>query len=554
MSDKNEEKMNENSPIPVDIEGKKGILQKMKNSICKIFKDKEETGVGFFCYIPYNDKKLPVLVTNNHLINEKYINNYKKVKISINENRNNYEIIIDGSRKIYSNQDYDITIIEIKEEDGINNHFLVIDEKLFKNNVKDFYEGKAIYIIQYTFNDKVCISSGIIKEIKDYELRYSCSTDIGSSGSAIIILEDYTIIGIHHQSPKKLNLNKGIFLKNPFNDFIKTKLNNNVEEKYNNKNKDILNNIKKSNKIIDKKENISETKKTKENKIIIKVKVEEEKVGKEVFFLNGRNYYYGYNPKYRPLDQIEDYDIFEGINKNDVELYIDNNKQNFRKYFTPENKGIYQITLKFNINMTDCRDMFSRCTNIINIDLSSFNTKNVTDMSRMFSQCEELESINLTNFDTKNVLYMDEMFFFCKKLEELDLFSFNTEKVKSIKSIFNRCENLEFISNLYFNLQNISSLEKMFFQCYKLCNIDLSFLNTKNIIKMCKMFADCYSLFSIDLSYFDTTNLSCFCYLFGNCKNLEIIVIRKETYEKIKSVIKSDIEIIFDSKKNIIYN
>ena len=37
--------------------------------------------------------------------------------------------------------------------------------------------------------------------------------------------------------------------------------------------------------------------------------------------------------------------------------------------------------------MSDCSCMFGECANIINIDLSSFNTKNVTNMFGMFSGC-----------------------------------------------------------------------------------------------------------------------------------------------------------------------
>ena len=47
--------------------------------------------------------------------------------------------------------------------------------------------------------------------------------------------------------------------------------------------------------------------------------------------------------------------------------------------------------------------MFSDCYNIINLDLSSFDTKNVIDMSYMFYKCYNMTNLDLSSFDTKNV-------------------------------------------------------------------------------------------------------------------------------------------------------
>ena len=39
----------------------------------------------------------------------------------------------------------------------------------------------------------------------------------------------------------------------------------------------------------------------------------------------------------------------------------------FQKYFIPVEEGIYKIILKFDINLTDCSNMFSECANIMEI-------------------------------------------------------------------------------------------------------------------------------------------------------------------------------------------
>ena len=73
--------------------------------------------MGFFCNIPCESNLLPVLISNNNILNEKDIISNKKIKLLLNNHE--YEIIISDSRKKYSNDKYNITIIEINNEDNI---------------------------------------------------------------------------------------------------------------------------------------------------------------------------------------------------------------------------------------------------------------------------------------------------------------------------------------------------------------------------------------------------------------------------------------------------
>ena len=73
--------------------------------------------------------------------------------------------------------------------------------------------------------------------------------------------------------------------------------------------------------------------------------------------------------------------------------------------------------------------MFKDCENIIEIDLSCFDTRNVTDMKMMFFRCIHLKEIDLTNFNTENVISMESMFNECYQLKHLNISSFNTKKV-----------------------------------------------------------------------------------------------------------------------------
>jgi hypothetical protein len=210
--------------IPFDCS--KEIINQMQKNICKI-KVKEQ-GTGFFCNIPFPDKDhtLKVLITNNHVINEDIL--YKKdVKISIfiKEEKKYKELDLNDRIK-YTNkkEEYDITIIEIKENNGINN-FLELDDKIINGIINnesenDDYVDKTFYIIQYP-DGELSMSFGILLNIfndKKYKFKHKCATKEGSSGSPILTLKN-KVIGVHRGAEKALNL--GTFLNEPISDFIK---------------------------------------------------------------------------------------------------------------------------------------------------------------------------------------------------------------------------------------------------------------------------------------------------------------------------------------------
>jgi len=169
MSDIHQQKLIEEQPIPVSIEGIKKILFQMENSICKIILEDGEKGTAFFCKIPFNSDLLPVLITNNHVLNDNDIENDKIIKLIINNGVK--KIKIDNSRKKFTNPDknIDITIIEIKPEKDEINDYLEIDENdIYQNkeNIDLEYINKSIYLLHYP-KGKLNVSFGIINNIID---------------------------------------------------------------------------------------------------------------------------------------------------------------------------------------------------------------------------------------------------------------------------------------------------------------------------------------------------------------------------------------------------
>ena len=124
------------SPEPVTIEGTEQVLNQMNKCVCKIYNKGE--GTGFFTKIPFNSKLLPVLITNNHVLDENDIKNNNIITLSINYDKMTKTIIIYNDRKIYTNKELGITIIEIKEnKDNLCNEYIDLDDEItnyFKYN------------------------------------------------------------------------------------------------------------------------------------------------------------------------------------------------------------------------------------------------------------------------------------------------------------------------------------------------------------------------------------------------------------------------------------
>ena len=64
--------------------------------------------------------------------------------------------------------------------------------------------------------------------------------------------------------------------------------------------------------------------------------------------------------------------------------------------------------------------MFAGCTRLKEIKgLNNFNTKKVVDMTGMFSSCSEIESLELSSFDLSTVLNISCFTKGCEKLNEI---------------------------------------------------------------------------------------------------------------------------------------
>ena len=110
-------------------------------------------------------------------------------------------------------------------------------------------------------------------------------------------------------------------------------------------------------------------------------------------------------------------------------------------WFNPTDKTAYYYTEPEKVYLNaDSSYMFGadsfHKSNILDLDLSNFDTSKVTDMQYMFGGVNNLTTLDLSNFDTSNVTNMEGMFYNMYNLTTLDLSNFNTSKVTDMNSIF----------------------------------------------------------------------------------------------------------------------
>ena len=480
----NQEKGKELTPIQ-----KREIDKQQKKSLCQI-RIGEFKANGFLCKIP--EVQNPVLITNNHVLDETQIKLGEKINIYFTNEK--FEmikktIVIDETRTTYTIKEFngeeiDTTIIELKpNEDKLNDlEFMELDRDFMNEKNKKIYEKKDIYVIQYYSGEILTISTGIINKIieknkKDecFTLFHTCNTDYGSSGSPII-LYNHKIIGVHRGFKKNEEFNRGTLLQYSVKEYKKL--------------------------IYDKNDEVIMIYKINKNNNKIKV------LDQQFIKNNKENYTLIVNNKIYNLCEYIKYDKYD-INKN---------------------YDLLKIILKSikNKKITDMSFIFYECKSLISVNFLTFNANNVTNMYGMFWGCTFLTTINLSYFNTKNVTNMESMFESCSNLESLDLKSFNTEKVTNMKSMFDGCSSLKSLNLSSFNTMNVTNMYAMFYGCSSLLTLDLSSFNTKNVTNMTFMFGDsnkgCSSLKTLKLSpLFNTEKIASMEGMFGNCSSLTTI-------------------------------
>ena len=160
------------------------------------------------------------------------------------------------------------------------------------------------------------------------------------------------------------------------------------------------------------------------------------------------------------IENIEDED-----SDYEIKLWIDPTTESIYYYTEPE---------KVYLN-TDSSEMFfssrhdHKIENILELDLSNFDTSQVTNMKLMFEYMFNITTLNLSNFDTSKVTDMNQMFSSMSSLTTLNLSNFDTSQVWNMEDMFSLSDedklkdNLEKIYvNNDFNTSQLADYSDMF--------------------------------------------------------------------------------------------
>ena len=513
--------------------------KKINKNVCKIIGSNGGIDRGFFCRIPFPNEHnlLPVLITNNTIMNENDISSKNRnIQLIINKNDNkdkeeNLEIITNDFRKTYVSDKNKITMIEIKKGDGLDiNSFPEMDNQIFNDNLnieveirKNSYETNHEYIIFLLNNEKT---------ENENKLGYLLSDENVLFGFPVINVDNGKVIGINTENNKKL-----MSLRNSVKEFQQ--------------NFEVFNNIYTSKK--GKSTSYS-------NEIKIQYKIGEDKeisiFGKEFVINNKDKCKIMINGKEEKLCQmyntqnieLKNKDIFEiklkGIKKVknmssmfcfcDTLFSIDFSKFNASEVTDVKNlfcgceslQSVSDISHWNTIQFIDISGMFSGCSSLLSLpDISKWNTNNIIDISNLFSGCSSLTKIpDISKWNTNNVTNMNNLFSKCSSLLEIpDISNWNTSNVSNMTHLFAECSSLKTISDISnWNMINVMNITRMFYKCSSLVSVpDISKWNTSNIKHMNSLFEDCSSLKTLpDISKWDTSHVTSMYSMFAGCSSL----------------------------------
>ena len=170
---------------------------------------------------------------------------------------------------------------------------------------------------------------------------------------------------------------------------------------------------------------------------------------------------------------------------NTVDIQDEDSDYRIKLWLDPTDKTAYyhaepeKVYLNTNSSMMFFSgDSEQKIKNILELDLSKFDTSRVTNMSHMFNGMRNLTTLNLSNFNTSNVTDMGGMFFSMTNLTTLNLSNFDTSKVTNMGSMFYGISNLTTLNLSNFNTSQVTIMGGMFYGMSNLTTLNLSNFNT----------------------------------------------------------------------------
>ena len=132
-------------------------------------------------------------------------------------------------------------------------------------------------------------------------------------------------------------------------------------------------------------------------------------------------------------------------------------------------------------NETSLDDLFKDNTNLININVSNWDTSKITSLVFTFASMDNLESVDFADWDVSNVTTFFAMFDASDKIENIDVSKWDTSSATNMGWMFNR-NNLKHLDVSNFNTSKVTNMFAMFSGSKSLTQLDISNFDTSNVL------------------------------------------------------------------------
>lgn len=156
-----------------------------------------------------------------------------------------------------------------------------------------------------------------------------------------------------------------------------------------------------------------------------------------------------------------------------------------------KNNTIYLYTTADKIYLNEnAAFTFSGLQELINLDITKFDSSKASDISYLFSEDYKISSIDLSLFDTTNAVDTSRMFYEVKSLQSLDISSFDTRNVNNMRQMFKGlrvAKTLNLGDNFY--TSKVTNMYQLFQALQGIKTLDLgSHFDVSNVIDARDMF------------------------------------------------------------------
>ena len=139
-------------------------------------------------------------------------------------------------------------------------------------------------------------------------------------------------------------------------------------------------------------------------------------------------------------------------------------------------------------NETSLNYLFEKNTNLININVSNWDTSNIVSLNGVLAQIPNIESVECADWDVSNVTTFYAMFDACRKIENIDVSKWDTSSAINMGWMFNG-NNLKHLDVSNFNTSKVTNMFAMFSGSNSLTQLDISNFDTSNVLDFGRTFS-----------------------------------------------------------------